>query len=85
MQQTDPKAAHDERRETEQAVSIELARWWTFVEEYGLKECCDFVTVWMFRHRVTQRICLAIDVTTFAFISKEVSKRISEAAFEDSD
>ncbi|KAJ4891989.1 putative B3 domain-containing protein [Raphanus sativus] len=58
--------------------------WWTFVEEYGLKECCDFVTVWMFRHRVTQRICLAIDVTTFA-LRKEVSKRISEAAFEDSD
>ncbi|KAL0720728.1 hypothetical protein Bca4012_035327 [Brassica carinata] len=69
-----------------QRSSFDLTKgWWTFVEEYGLKECCDFVTVWMFRHRVTQRICLAIDVTTFAFISKEVSKRISEAAFEDSD
>ncbi|KAF8051749.1 hypothetical protein N665_1671s0007 [Sinapis alba] len=58
--------------------------WWTFVEEYGLKECCDFVTVWMFRHRITQRICLAIDATRFAF-RKEVSQRISKAAFEDSD
>ncbi|KAF2568282.1 hypothetical protein F2Q68_00024094 [Brassica cretica] len=58
--------------------------WWRFVVEYWLKEWCNFVTVWMFRHRDTQRICLAIDVTTFAF-RKQVSKRISEAAFEDSD
>ncbi|KAH0925046.1 hypothetical protein HID58_017302 [Brassica napus] len=41
--------------------------WWTFVEQYGLKECCDFVTVWMFRHSVTRRICLAVDTTRFAF------------------
>ncbi|CAN6831486.1 unnamed protein product [Brassica oleracea] len=58
--------------------------WWRFVVEYWLKEWCNFVTVWMFRHRDTQRICLAIDVTTFAF-RKQVSKRISDAAFEDSD
>ncbi|CAG7874140.1 unnamed protein product [Brassica rapa] len=58
--------------------------WWSFVEQYGLKECCDFVTVWMFRHSVTRRICLAIDTTRFAF-RKQVSKRISQAAFEDSD
>ncbi|CAF2094681.1 unnamed protein product [Brassica napus] len=58
--------------------------WWRFVVEYWLKEWCNFVTVWMFRHRVTQRICLAIDVTMFAFW-KQVSKRISQAAFEDSD
>ncbi|CAF2094679.1 unnamed protein product [Brassica napus] len=58
--------------------------WRTFVEQYGLKECCDFVTVWMFRHRDSQRICLAVDVTRFVF-RKEVSKRISQAAFEDSD
>ncbi|KAF2569230.1 hypothetical protein F2Q68_00024093 [Brassica cretica] len=57
--------------------------WWTFVEQYGLKECCDFVTVWMFRHSVTRRICLAVDVTRFAF-RKQVSKRISQAAFDDS-
>ncbi|CAN7008193.1 unnamed protein product [Brassica oleracea var. botrytis] len=57
--------------------------WWTFVEQYGLKECCDFVTVWMFRHSVTRRICLAVDVTRFAF-RKQVSKRISQAAFHDS-
>ncbi|CAH8355783.1 unnamed protein product [Eruca vesicaria subsp. sativa] len=58
--------------------------WWTFLEEYGLKEWCDFVTVWMFRHTVTQLLCLAIDATRFAF-RKQVSKRISDAAFEDSD
>ena len=58
--------------------------WWRFVVEYWLKEWCNFVTVWMFRHRDTQRICLAIDVTKFAF-RKQVSKRISEATFEDSD
>ncbi|CAH8355782.1 unnamed protein product [Eruca vesicaria subsp. sativa] len=58
--------------------------WWRFVEKYELKECCDFITVWMFRHRDTQKICLAIDAIRFSF-RKHVSKRISDAAFEDSD
>ncbi|XP_009144098.3 putative B3 domain-containing protein At4g03160 [Brassica rapa] len=134
MQQTDPKAADDERREknklSHSGLSLSNSQvrkkfqqlleesgknerrfsvygpdgkvheiwlgkertssfgltigWWRFVVEYWLKEWCNFVTVWMFRHRVTQRICLAIDVTMFAFW-KQVSKRISQAAFEDSD
>ncbi|CAH8391008.1 unnamed protein product [Eruca vesicaria subsp. sativa] len=57
--------------------SLELTIGWRkFVVDYGLKECCDFVKVWMFRHRDTQNICLAIDATRFSF-TKQVSKRIS--------
>ncbi|CAH8355787.1 unnamed protein product [Eruca vesicaria subsp. sativa] len=64
--------------------SFELTIGWRkFVVDYELKECCDFVTVWMFRHRDTQKICLAIDAIRLSF-RKEVSKRISDAAFEDS-
>ncbi|XP_056844500.1 putative B3 domain-containing protein At4g03170 [Raphanus sativus] len=65
--------------------SFELTLGWRkFVVDYGLKECCDFITVWMFRRRDTQGICLAVDAIRFSF-RKEVSKRISQAAFEDDD
>ncbi|KAL0862371.1 hypothetical protein Bca101_041489 [Brassica carinata] len=69
----------------EERSSFELTLGWRkFVVDYELKECCDFVTVWMFRHRDAQKICLAVDAIRLSF-RKEVSKRISEAAFEDSD
>ena len=71
--------------EEERSSSFELVIGWRkFIVDYELKECCDFITVWMFRHRDTQRICLAVDATRFVF-RLQVSKRISEAAFEDSD
>ncbi|VVB02770.1 unnamed protein product [Arabis nemorensis] len=58
--------------------------WRKFVEDYELKEICDFVTVWMFRHKQSREICLAIDKTRLSF-RKQVSKRISKAVFDDSD
>lgn len=58
--------------------------WRNFVEDYELKEICDFVTVWMFRHKLSREICLAIDRTRLSF-RKQVSKRISKAVFDDSD
>ncbi|CAH2058697.1 unnamed protein product [Thlaspi arvense] len=59
------------------------AGWSKFVGEYELREYCDFVTVWMIRHRDTHKICLAIDTKRLSLT--KVSKRISQAAFEDSD
>lgn len=56
--------------------------WRKFVGDYELREFCDIVTIWTFRHYTTQQVCLAIDSKRFV-LRKQLSKRISIAAFED--
>ncbi|KAK8545838.1 hypothetical protein V6N13_067100 [Hibiscus sabdariffa] len=34
--------------------------WLTFCEQHALKKLVDIVTVWMFRHRVTEKLCFVI-------------------------
>ncbi|CAN8255420.1 unnamed protein product [Cochlearia groenlandica] len=62
---------------------LDIGGWNKLVQDYELKEICDFVTVWLFRHKESLEICLAIECTRFSLTSK-VSKRICKAAFEDS-
>ncbi|CAH2058699.1 unnamed protein product [Thlaspi arvense] len=64
--------------------STSTTGWRKFVRDYELKEFCDFITIWMFKHKKTQQVCLAIDTKRLS-VRKQVSKRISMAAFEDSD
>ncbi|VYS61693.1 unnamed protein product [Arabidopsis thaliana] len=40
--------------------------WKQFVEDYGLSMTCDFVTVWMFRHIKTRKLCFAIHYVKFS-------------------
>ncbi|VVB02771.1 unnamed protein product [Arabis nemorensis] len=71
----------DEKKKNELDLTL---GWRKFVEDYELKEICDFITVWMFRHILSREICLAIDTTRLS-LRKQVSKRISKAAFDDLD
>ncbi|CAH2058657.1 unnamed protein product [Thlaspi arvense] len=54
--------------------------WKEFVAKHGLKKHSDFLTVWMFRHRVTRKICFAIGYTRLP-IEKPLSTRISNIVF----
>jgi len=40
--------------------------WMQFVADYGLLKTSDFVTVWMFRHIKTRKLCFAIHYVTFS-------------------
>ncbi|ESQ44722.1 hypothetical protein EUTSA_v10003384mg [Eutrema salsugineum] len=40
-------------------------KWNKFVEYYKIKLHCDFVTIWMFRHKETRQICFAVDFIRF--------------------
>ncbi|KAJ4906719.1 hypothetical protein Rs2_10377 [Raphanus sativus] len=57
--------------------------WKDFVNEYDLRKHCDFVTIWMFRHRNSDEICFAIDKTRHHSITRQLRKRISEAVFKN--
>ncbi|VVA92010.1 unnamed protein product [Arabis nemorensis] len=59
------------------------ALWNKFVADYGLMKYSDFLTVWMFRHRESGKICLAIDYTRFDSITKKLSPRISKLVFKN--
>ncbi|KAH0930548.1 hypothetical protein HID58_016275 [Brassica napus] len=54
--------------------------WKDFVDEYKLEKHRDFLTIWMFRHRVTRGICFAIDSTRFS-VTGPLSSRISKSVF----
>ncbi|CAA7028930.1 unnamed protein product [Microthlaspi erraticum] len=49
--------------------------WKKFVSDHKLKKHCDFVTVWMFKHRESRQVCFAVDVTRLA-VEKRLSNRI---------
>lgn len=63
---------------------VSMKGWRKFVKDYDLKEICDFVTTWMFRHAKTNEICFAIDVTRLS-LRKQLSERILKAVFENRD
>ncbi|WZZ55648.1 hypothetical protein YC2023_055755 [Brassica napus] len=54
--------------------------WKDFVDKYDLEKHRDFLTIWMFRHRVTRGICFAIDSTSFS-VTGPLSSRISKSVF----
>ncbi|KAJ4903948.1 putative B3 domain-containing protein [Raphanus sativus] len=54
--------------------------WNDFVDKYKLKKHRDFLTIWMFRHRVTRGICFAIDRTRFP-VTGPLSLRILKSVF----
>lgn len=49
--------------------------WKEFVAKYDLKMHSDFLTIWMFRHRKTRKICFSIDYTRFR-INQKLSGKI---------
>lgn len=55
--------------------------WNKFVATYGLKMHCDFLTISMFRHIETRKICFAIDSTRLP-VKRQLSRRISKIAFK---
>ncbi|VVB02843.1 unnamed protein product [Arabis nemorensis] len=55
--------------------------WKEFVAKSDLKKHCDFLTISMFRHIETRKICFAIHSTRFDSITKPLSKRIMKAVF----
>ncbi|XP_019101963.1 PREDICTED: putative B3 domain-containing protein At4g03160 [Camelina sativa] len=57
---------------------LKSAGWREFVEAYDLKMHCDFLTIWMFRHKKTRRICFAINRHKYP-VDGKLSKRISKA------
>lgn len=57
--------------------------WKEFVAKCGLKMHCDFITVWMFRHMRTRKICFAIGCTRFSSIQKPLSIRIVKKVFSN--
>ncbi|CAA7028925.1 unnamed protein product [Microthlaspi erraticum] len=54
--------------------------WNEFVDKCDLKMNCDFLTIWMFRHMVTRKICFAIHCTRLP-INNPPSRRILREAF----
>ncbi|CAN6814825.1 unnamed protein product [Brassica oleracea] len=61
-----------------------MSGWNTFVKEYKLSMYCDFLTVFMFRHKVTREICVAIDFTRHP-VARQLSERISKIVFKGED
>ncbi|KAL1217837.1 putative B3 domain-containing protein [Cardamine amara subsp. amara] len=53
--------------------------WKKFVTTYNLNKYCNFLTIWMFKHKRTRQICFAIDSTRFP-VYKKLSNRIKKAA-----
>ncbi|CAA7028929.1 unnamed protein product [Microthlaspi erraticum] len=53
--------------------------WKTFVRDNELKMHCDFLTLWMFKHREGGHICFAIDFTTLP-VENKLSWRITKVA-----
>ncbi|VVB02841.1 unnamed protein product [Arabis nemorensis] len=56
--------------------------WNKFVGDYGLMKHSDFLTIWMFRHIESRKICFAIDSKRFTSITKKLSSRISKLVFD---
>ncbi|KAF8087694.1 hypothetical protein N665_0570s0008 [Sinapis alba] len=54
------------------------AGWKGFVAACKLKEHCDFLHIWMFRHRETRELCFVIDKTKYSAITKPLAKKISD-------
>ncbi|KAL1217838.1 putative B3 domain-containing protein [Cardamine amara subsp. amara] len=52
--------------------------WKDFVAKYDLHMFSDFVTVWMFRHIKTRKICFAIDCTRFPIRQKFSGKILNK-------
>ncbi|KAJ0258685.1 hypothetical protein HA466_0074370 [Hirschfeldia incana] len=52
--------------------------WKGFVDACNLEEHCDFLHVWMFRHRETRELCFVIDKTKYSTITKPLGKTISD-------
>ncbi|KAJ4892023.1 putative B3 domain-containing protein [Raphanus sativus] len=52
--------------------------WKGFVDACELKEHCDFLHIWMFRHRVTRKLCFVIEKTNYSTITKPLAKEISD-------
>ncbi|CAF1700837.1 unnamed protein product [Brassica oleracea var. botrytis] len=57
--------------------------WKTFVKDNDLTKHCDFLTIWMFRHKNSDEICFAIDKTRHHTVTRPLSKRISKAVFKN--
>lgn len=51
--------------------------WKKFVSDHKLKKHCDFLTMWMFKHRETRQVCFAVDVTHLP-VEKRLSSRIKK-------
>lgn len=51
--------------------------WNEFVRDYKLEKHCDFLTIWMFKHRETRQVCFAVDVTHLP-VEKRLSSRIKK-------
>ncbi|KAG7585840.1 DNA-binding pseudobarrel domain superfamily [Arabidopsis thaliana x Arabidopsis arenosa] len=56
--------------------------WKNFVKKYKLEKHVDFLTIWMFRHKETRKICFAIDSTRFP-VKGMLSPKILNAAFRN--
>ncbi|CAL9236279.1 unnamed protein product [Arabidopsis halleri] len=56
--------------------------WKNFVKKYKLEKHVDFLTIWMFRHKETRKICFAIDSTRFP-VKGILSPKILNAAFKN--
>ncbi|KAJ0259484.1 hypothetical protein HA466_0058310 [Hirschfeldia incana] len=61
-------------------IPVLTSGWKDFVRKYKLKKHRDFLTIWMFRHRVTRGICFAIDKTRLS-VTGPLSSRILKAVF----
>ncbi|CAH8265392.1 unnamed protein product [Arabidopsis lyrata] len=56
--------------------------WKNFVKKYKLEKHVDFLTIWMFRHKETRKICFAIDSTRIP-VKGMLSPKILNAAFKN--
>ena len=53
-----------------------LTKGWTrFCNRHGLREFKDFVTLWMFRHKETDRLCFVISFRTFDYLDHGIKQR----------
>ncbi|ESQ52715.1 hypothetical protein EUTSA_v10017517mg [Eutrema salsugineum] len=55
--------------------------WREFFTDYGFQMHCDILTIRMFRHLITRKICFAIHKTRFPSITKPLSDRIVKDVF----
>ncbi|KAJ4892024.1 putative B3 domain-containing protein [Raphanus sativus] len=52
--------------------------WKGFVDACNLEEHCDFLHIWMFRHRETRELCFVIEKTKYSAITEPLGKKISD-------
>nr|POE46498.1 putative b3 domain-containing protein [Quercus suber] len=53
-----------------------LTKGWTrFCNQHGLRAFKNFVTLWMFRHKETDRLCFVISFRTFDYLDHGIKQR----------